>query len=92
MITLAVDKFGRILIPKAVRKRHGWSPGTALVLTDDRQSVRLERAVTATSAPALTLQDGHLVFECEWLGAPGSDPVREAIEADRLERLERIAS
>lgn len=85
-----MDKFGRVLIPKAVRVRHGWTPGTALVLDEDVHSVRLEALALGADGAGLTLREGHLVFDSEWLAPQGADPVRDAIEASRAEREERV--
>ena len=34
MTTVTLDRFGRIVIPQALRQRHGWRPGTTLQLRD----------------------------------------------------------
>ena len=91
MSMLVVDKFGRVLIPKAVRARHGWAPGTALVLAEDLHSVRLESLSATPESAGLMLREGHLVFESEWLAPEDCDPVRDAIEVDRAERAERVS-
>ncbi len=35
---------GRLTIPKAVRDRHGWSPGTEIEIEDRADAVTLRRA------------------------------------------------
>ena len=91
MERLFIDKFGRVVIPKSVRVRHGWRPGTALVLQDDGMAVRLESAPTVVERPGLIIRDGRMVFDAEWLAAPGVDAVRDAIELSRDECSDRIA-
>jgi AbrB family looped-hinge helix DNA binding protein len=38
-----IDKAGRVVIPAAIRERAGFSPGSALEITEDELGIRLER-------------------------------------------------
>ena len=88
MITLAIDRFGRIVIPKDIRDRHGWGPGTEIILHDDAESVHLQSATPVASGRGLVIRDGGLVYDAAWQPRnPGdSDPIRAALEASRIER------
>jgi AbrB family looped-hinge helix DNA binding protein len=45
---------GQLIIPKGIRTRHGWAPGTELIVEDHGDSVVLRRAETL---PETTLED-----------------------------------
>jgi len=64
---VTIDRFGRILIPKALRLRHGWNPGLALRLEPDGDGLRLIPAA-APSGAGVTMQDGRVVFDAAWHG------------------------
>ncbi|MBT9560244.1 MAG: AbrB/MazE/SpoVT family DNA-binding domain-containing protein [Myxococcales bacterium] len=90
MIRLTIDRFGRVIIPKQVRRRHGWGPGTALSLYDeDGPAIRLESVPPSEDPLGLVTRDGHLVFDCEWLAPLDQDPVRDILEESRRERETR---
>lgn len=94
MTTIAIDRFGRVVIPKDVRERHGWGPGTTLELNDDSASVRLEAvAVVNPEAGGLRLAEGHLVYGGSWAIPVGDeDPTRSILQAVRDERIGHLAS
>lgn len=91
MTNLAIDRFGRVVIPKDVRDRHGWVAGTTLVLREDGHAVHLEPA--ATPGPGgLRLAEGRMVYEGAWVvPADGQDPSRGVLQAVRDERTDRLA-
>jgi len=45
---------GQLIIPKEIRKRHGWTAGTELLVEDHEDSVIVRRA---EDLPATTLDD-----------------------------------
>jgi len=90
MTTLTIDRFGRVIIPKQVRRRHGWGPGTTLSLRDeDGPAIRLESLPQSEDPLGLVTRDGHLVFDSVWLAPLDQDPVRDLLEASRTERETR---
>jgi AbrB family looped-hinge helix DNA binding protein len=92
MIQCSLDRFGRLVVPKEIRDRHGWGPGTTLLIRDCDQGVMLEPAIPQETGRGLIMEGGHLVYDAVWTDAAnqsGSDPVRQAIEDDRRERDER---
>lgn len=48
--TTHVSTRGQIVLPKAVRERHGWGPGEKLVVEDRPDGVFLRRAAAETVA------------------------------------------
>ena len=80
---VSLDRFGRILIPKAVRDRLGLRAASRLVLESDDRTITLE-----PSLPASQLErnaDGILVLAGE-LESPMDDPVAW-FRAARSQRL-----
>lgn len=80
--SLIIDRFGRLVIPKAVRERLGLAPGTA---------VRLEQADggfvirPARDEPQVTRVNGVLV-----LTTPAVSPVEDAVRDDRAARTAHL--
>lgn len=92
MPTMELDRFGRVVIPKPLRDRHGWKPGTVLVIVDDGDGIRLTACEPAGQEPArgLMVQDGRLVYDAAWT-APAEDAIARALADDRAERDRRLA-
>jgi len=62
MSSATLDRFGRIVIPSALRQRHGWKPGVELELRDGPDGISLVAVRSAAPAPAgWAWQDGMLV-------------------------------
>ena len=62
MTTVTLDRFGRIVIPRELRQRHGWRPGTVLELQDGPDGCAVGSVLTRTAPPAgLEWRDGLLV-------------------------------
>jgi AbrB family looped-hinge helix DNA binding protein len=62
MTTVTLDRFGRIVIPHALRERHGWRPGTTLELHDGPDGVAVTPVQSHDATPAgWVWQDGLLV-------------------------------
>lgn len=79
---LRVDKFGRIIIPKPVRRRMGIEPGTDVEVREDGNVLR----VTAVQdEPGVVMENGLLVCTAR----PLMD-LNEAIQRDRQERERHI--
>lgn len=76
-----LDRFGRIVIPRAIRDHLGVAPGSALAVEEHADGVLLK----PTSAGALRDKGGVLVFCGEV--APG---VAAAVRSARSERLQRF--
>lgn len=55
----AIDKFGRVNIPKTIRDRLGWQPGTILEIqeVDDALVLKIQN-----DEPRLMRENGFLVF------------------------------
>jgi AbrB family looped-hinge helix DNA binding protein len=85
MVTATLDKFGRIVIPRDIRQRHGWRPGTELVLRDSPRGLELADSADAEAAPSgWAWRDGMLVC----ISAATSDigdisAFREALDTER---------
>lgn len=62
MTTVTLDRFGRIVIPRALRQRHGWRPGTTLSVQDGPAGFVVTAVPTQDEAPAgWAWRDGALV-------------------------------
>jgi AbrB family looped-hinge helix DNA binding protein len=78
-----VDRFGRVVVPKAMRERLGLRAGTALEI-EEAQGHLLLRPVEDTSP--LIVKEGILVFAGAALG-----DLEAALAADREARGRRLA-
>lgn len=78
-----VDRFGRVVIPKAVRSHLGLQTGAALEVEERPHELRL-RPVHAE--PTLLLKGGVLVFT-----GTAAGEVAGAVRTHREERLSRFA-
>ncbi|MDQ2985371.1 MAG: AbrB/MazE/SpoVT family DNA-binding domain-containing protein [Armatimonadota bacterium] len=78
-MTLRLDKFGRLLLPLAVRKKLGIGPGAELAIEIDEDAIVL---TPRRQAGTLVRERGVLVWD---------GPAFEEIEAVRRDRAERDA-
>jgi AbrB family looped-hinge helix DNA binding protein len=58
-VKATVDRFGRIVVPKAVRDRHGLVPGSEVEIEDSGEAILLRHAI---DLPGLVEKQGILVF------------------------------
>ena len=85
-----VDRFGRVVIPKAVREALHLTPGTALSVEQDNGTVVFKptcKEVPSSQDSALRRKGGLLVFS----GQPVGDLV-EAITKQRRDRTTKVAA
>ncbi len=54
-----IDRFGRIVVPKEIRDRHGLVPGSVVEIEDSTEKIVLR---LLTDLPGLIEKDGILVF------------------------------
>jgi len=78
-----VDRFGRVVVPKAMRVRLGLRAGTAIEIEETEGCISL-RPVEDSSP--LTLKQGVLVFT----GA-ATENLEDAVAANREERTRHLA-
>ena len=92
MTTMALDRFGRVVIPKDVRDRHGWKAGVALQLVEDGEGIRLTTGFAAAAEPSrgLMVHDGRLVYDAAFT-VPAGTAIDQALAADRAERDQHLA-
>lgn len=81
---VTIDRFGRLVIPKALRDHLGLGPGSTLELEEKDEALLLR---PQRPAPDLVEEDGVLVFT----GEPGGD-LDGALERHREARLTRLGS
>lgn len=78
-----VDKFGRVVIPKAVRQRLGLKAGTVLRIEETSDGMKLG---PVHEEPLLVREGNVLVFNGRFDG-----DIVEAIQAQREERIQALA-
>jgi hypothetical protein len=61
MPQLSLDRFGRLVIPRAVRQRHGWRAGTVLELREGPDGLVQLCEATATAPPGWAWDHGLLI-------------------------------
>ncbi len=77
---IAIDKLGRVVIPKNLRDELGLRPGMPLTITTDGVGVRIE---PERSGGILVERDGALVVVSASGRAITDDEIRDAIDAGR---------
>lgn len=78
---LIVDKFGRVVLPKALRDEHGLGPGERVDVEERPEGIVLR---PARQRNVVTQKDGLLVFS----GQPEGD-LTQALARHRRERIGR---
>jgi AbrB family looped-hinge helix DNA binding protein len=79
-----VDRFGRIVVPKEIRDRHGLMPGSGVEVEDAGETITLRRS---DELPGLVEKDGVLVFRGRATG-----DLEAAIRVHRDERIRTVRS
>ncbi len=60
-----IDRFGRIVVPKEIRKRFGLAPGARIEIDEHNQEIVIRQI---PERPPLEIEDGLLVFDGEAAG------------------------
>ena len=76
-----VDRFGRIVVPKEIRDRHGLVPGSQVEIEDSAETILLR---VLSDLPGLVEKQGILVFSGRATGELDS-----AVRSHREERLRK---
>ena len=76
-----VDRFGRIVVPKELRDRHGLLPGSEVEIEDSAETITLR---LRSDLPGLIEKEGILVFRGQ-----ATRELDSAIRSHREERLRR---
>lgn len=76
-----VDRFGRIVIPKEIRDRHGLVPGDEIEIEETADTILLR---PLSELPGLVEKQGLLVFRGRAIG-----DLDTALRSHRSERLRR---
>jgi AbrB family looped-hinge helix DNA binding protein len=79
-----IDGFGRIVIPKPLRRALGLAPGTRIRIEARGDGLIL---TPEPAAPSLVEEEGVLVF-----AGAGGDGLEDALESEREERLDDLAA
>jgi AbrB family looped-hinge helix DNA binding protein len=80
-VRVSIDRFGRVVVPKEMRDRHGIVPGSDLEILDAGETIVLRRL---SDLPGLVEKDGILVFRSRATG-----DVESAVQEHRARRLSR---
>ncbi len=83
-MTVAIDKAGRIVVPKPLRERLGLHAGSQLELSELRDGIKLR---LVSSKPSLVEIDGLLVHQGEY---EGDQDLTTAVERQREERIREL--
>lgn len=78
----AIDKFGRVLIPKSIRDHLGVKPGEVVQVIEQDNHILIKLIKQKT---ALKMKDGIMVYDAE----PTGD-VESTIEKQRNERMDDL--
>jgi AbrB family looped-hinge helix DNA binding protein len=84
IMEIALDKLGRILIPKKVRNDLGLKPGTIFRIEESDQEICLK---LVDKESHIVNKDGVLVFSGSL-----SEDITRAVESHRQARLRKIAA
>lgn len=93
MTTVALDRFGRIVIPRAVRQRHGWRPGMLLELQDspDQIAIVSMKQCETDIPPGWAWVDGMLLATAQATGDISDlSAIRDRIDAERDYDLQEL--
>lgn len=79
-----IDRFGRVVVPKELRDRFGFQPGTEIEIDEHDREIVLKQA---DQAPPLQDEDGVLIFA----GKAIAD-ISGSIRMQREKRLQKLSS
>jgi AbrB family looped-hinge helix DNA binding protein len=77
------DRFGRIVVPKEIRDRHGFLPGSEVEIEDTGETIVL-RAMA--ELPGLVEKEGILVFRGQPTGV-----LEAGLRSHREQRLHKVS-
>lgn len=79
-----IDRFGRVVVPKELRDRFGFQPGTEIEIDEHDREIVLKQAAQVSP---LQDEDGVLVFAGKATG-----DISGSIRAQREKRLQKLSS
>ena len=79
-----IDRFGRVVVPKELRDRVGFHPGTEIEIDEHDRGIVLKQA---DQAAPLQDEDGVLVFAGKAIG-----DISGSIRMQREKRLQKLSS
>ncbi|MBI5075525.1 MAG: AbrB/MazE/SpoVT family DNA-binding domain-containing protein [Nitrospirae bacterium] len=79
-----IDRFGRVVVPKELRDRFGFQPGTEIEIDEHDREIVLKQA---DQVSPLQDEDGVLVFAGKAIG-----DISSGILAQREKRLQKFSS
>lgn len=79
-----IDRFGRVVVPKELRDRFGFQPGTEIEIDEHDREIVLKQA---DQAAPLQDEDGVLVFAGKAIG-----DISGSIRMQREKRLQKLSS
>lgn len=92
-LRLTVDRFGRVVIPKALRDRYGWAAGSDIEVREEEDSLRLLPSARQVLPRGLTVRSGRVVYEAPWPDARLQTlPERIFVEQVRRQRALRVGT
>jgi len=78
-VKTSIDKFGRVVVPKQMRQRHGLLPGTEIIVEDTDEAIVLKPIADQSG---LVEKDGLMVFRGRAMG-----DLDAAMHGQRTDRL-----
>lgn len=79
-MAITIDGAGRVVIPKAIRERLGFTDGTPLSITTDGVGIRIE---PVAQSGHVVERDGRLTVESANSRSITDEEIRRAIDAGR---------
>jgi AbrB family looped-hinge helix DNA binding protein len=79
-----IDRFGRVVVPKELRDRFGFQPGTEIEINEQDSEIVIRQA---DQASPLQDEDGVLVFAGKAVG-----DIVGSIRAQREKRLQKLSA
>jgi AbrB family looped-hinge helix DNA binding protein len=92
MSTIAIDRFGRVVIPKGIRERMSWTEGTELDVREDAEGLHLVAIHPPASGSGLVVREQGVVYDATWDGPADADAIRSALGAARDDQADHQAA